>query len=456
MSYATRGAHRHLGWSTRAVADGEIACTAAPAVTSATFGLSCADAWRASKQIVHGPASRQPPTHRPRFREGHPTPRDPLDGRRRRYLPGDALGVASRTTIPRWSSACCARSAPPATSRSPAADGATLPLHRALTDVYNLTRRAAGCSNSWRRAARRTWRRSSIRANAEAPQALPHRLERGARRARRPRGVTRDIRLTPAELVEALRKTLPRLYSVASSLRAHPGEVHLLVVSVRYTIRGRERAGRLLDAGWPSAGRSARTAEMYLQNQQKHFAMPAESDDADDHGRAGHRPRAVSRLRRGAARHSARPAGTGCSSASSAAPRDFFYEEELTGYVRDGLLRLDVAFSRDQAAEGLRPAPHARARARHLGLARRRAPSSSSAATRNAWPPTSTASCMTIVETAGGRTPDQAPRYVEAAPDRRSGTNETCISAPQSFQHKGTKSTPISPCALRVLRVEGS
>ena len=28
---------------------------------------------------------------------------------------------------------------------------------------------------------------------------------------------------------------------------------------------------------------------------------------------------------------------------------DFFYENELTGYVRDGLLRLDTAFSRDQA-----------------------------------------------------------------------------------------------------------
>ena len=28
---------------------------------------------------------------------------------------------------------------------------------------------------------------------------------------------------------------------------------------------------------------------------------------------------------------------------------DFFYEEELTRYVADGVLRLDVAFSRDQA-----------------------------------------------------------------------------------------------------------
>ena len=50
-------------------------------------------------------------------------------------------------------------------------------------------------------------------------------------------------RLTPVELVESLRKGIPRLYSIASSLSAHPGEVHLLVVSVRYPIRGREREG---------------------------------------------------------------------------------------------------------------------------------------------------------------------------------------------------------------------
>jgi sulfite reductase (NADPH) flavoprotein alpha-component len=30
---------------------------------------------------------------------------------------------------------------------------------------------------------------------------------------------------------------------------------------------------------------------------------------------------------------------------------DFFYERELTGYVRDGFLRLDAAFSRDQASK---------------------------------------------------------------------------------------------------------
>src|SRR6185295_1332735 len=46
-----------------------------------------------------------------------------------------------------------------------------------------------------------------------------------------------QITITPAELVESLRKTLPRLYSIASSVKAHHAQCHLLVVSVRYTIR---------------------------------------------------------------------------------------------------------------------------------------------------------------------------------------------------------------------------
>src|SRR5690606_34411023 len=81
------------------------------------------------------------------------------------------------------------------------------------------------------------------------------------------------ITITPDELAGALRRNLPRLYSVASSQKAHPGEVHLLVVSVRYTIRGRERLGvcsTWIADRWPVG----ETAEMYLQNQQKHFAMP--------------------------------------------------------------------------------------------------------------------------------------------------------------------------------------
>src|SRR6185503_18187523 len=85
------------------------------------------------------------------------------------------------------------------------------------------------------------------------------------------------VRVTPAELVEGLRKTLPRLYSIASSLKAHPDQAHLLVVAVRYTIRGRLREGvcsTWFAERWPESS----PVPMYVQDQQKHFAMPAGPD----------------------------------------------------------------------------------------------------------------------------------------------------------------------------------
>ncbi|KKB34794.1 assimilatory sulfite reductase (NADPH) flavoprotein subunit [Bacillus thermotolerans] len=44
-------------------------------------------------------------------------------------------------------------------------------------------------------------------------------------------------------LVPALRKMAPRLYSIASSLKANPEEVHLTIGAVRYNANGRDRKG---------------------------------------------------------------------------------------------------------------------------------------------------------------------------------------------------------------------
>jgi sulfite reductase (NADPH) flavoprotein alpha-component len=49
--------------------------------------------------------------------------------------------------------------------------------------------------------------------------------------------------VSPSEFVSTLRKLAPRLYSIASSSKAHPGEVHLTVSAVRYEGHNRRRKG---------------------------------------------------------------------------------------------------------------------------------------------------------------------------------------------------------------------
>src|SRR5207244_6344570 len=50
-----------------------------------------------------------------------------------------------------------------------------------------------------------------------------------------------SVRFTPEEFVGLLSKLQPRLYSVASSLKAFPDQVHLIVDVVRYESNGRLR-----------------------------------------------------------------------------------------------------------------------------------------------------------------------------------------------------------------------
>ena len=47
----------------------------------------------------------------------------------------------------------------------------------------------------------------------------------------------------PQDFVGLLRALQPRLYSIASSQRVHPGEAHLLVLTLTYEVRGRLRLG---------------------------------------------------------------------------------------------------------------------------------------------------------------------------------------------------------------------
>lgn len=155
------------------------------------------------------------------------------------------------------------------------------------------------------------------------------------------------IRLTPPELAEGLRKSLPRLYSIASSLKAHPNQVHLLIVSVRYSIRARPREG-LCSTWFADRWPDGATAPLYFQNQQKHFAMPADSTTplimvGPGTGLAPFRAFIEERRVTGATGRNWLFFG------EQRRASDFFYEDEFARDVKNQFLRLDVAFSRDQA-----------------------------------------------------------------------------------------------------------
>jgi sulfite reductase (NADPH) flavoprotein alpha-component len=155
-----------------------------------------------------------------------------------------------------------------------------------------------------------------------------------------------SARPTPQELVDQLRKLMPRLYSIASSPLVHPSDVHLTVAIVRYHTNNRDRVGVCSTFLSDRAAVGATPVPVFVSH--SHFGPP--EDGARDcimvgpgTGIAPFRAFVQERAAAGAKgrnwlffgdqRH-----GT-----------DFLYEEEWQQYLARGqLTRLDTAFSRDQ------------------------------------------------------------------------------------------------------------
>lgn len=147
------------------------------------------------------------------------------------------------------------------------------------------------------------------------------------------------------EIVSLLRKMPARLYSISSSLAAHPGEVHLTIGAVRYTAHGRERKG-VCSVQCAERVHEGDTLPVYVQPN-KHFNLP-ESDEADiimvgpGTGIAPFRSFIEERAVKKAGGRSWLFFGDQHSAT------DFLYEDEFEKYVKDGVLtKLDTAFSRD-------------------------------------------------------------------------------------------------------------
>lgn len=156
-----------------------------------------------------------------------------------------------------------------------------------------------------------------------------------------------SARLTAAEFAAQLRRLVPRLYSIASSHRAHPGEVHLTIAVVRYTTNGRARSG--VCSTFLADRVAGRTTPVPVFVSHSHFGLP-ERPDADvimvgpGTGVAPFRAFLEERAATGATGRNWLFFG------DQRRATDFLYEEEFVAAQQRGLLtRLDTAFSRDQA-----------------------------------------------------------------------------------------------------------
>jgi len=153
-------------------------------------------------------------------------------------------------------------------------------------------------------------------------------------------------KFTPEEFVKCLRKLQPRLYSIASSQKAHSSEVHLTVAAVRYETHGRKREGVCSTF---LSDRADNVPVPVFVHTAKHFRVP---EDPSTHAimvgpGTGIAPFMAFLQERKA---------TGATGKNwlffgdQKSATDFLYREELEAWQQEGVLhKLSTAFSRDQA-----------------------------------------------------------------------------------------------------------
>src|SRR6266702_6943283 len=152
---------------------------------------------------------------------------------------------------------------------------------------------------------------------------------------------------TPESFLENLSPIVPRLYSIASSLQAHPGEVHLCISVVRFETHGRAKKGL-------ASGFFADHAELFVKNipvyvqESRTFRLPTDKSTdiimvGPGTGIAPFRAFLEQRVLEGANGRNWLIFG------EQHRATDFLYGEEFLAHQKKGTLhRLDLAFSRDQ------------------------------------------------------------------------------------------------------------
>jgi sulfite reductase (NADPH) flavoprotein alpha-component len=153
-----------------------------------------------------------------------------------------------------------------------------------------------------------------------------------------------SIKWTAQELIEVLAKLQPRLYSISSSLKARPNQVHFTIDVVKYESRGRQRKGVCSTF---LAERAGNVPVPVFPNTSK-FRLPEDGNTpiimvGPGTGIAPFRAFLQERQAVGAKGKNWLFFG------SQHEHCNYFYRDELDELKRDGILtRLDCAWSRDQ------------------------------------------------------------------------------------------------------------
>jgi sulfite reductase (NADPH) flavoprotein alpha-component len=242
------------------------------------------------------------------------------------YEAGDALGVIPQND-PALVSAVLAALGADGEEAVPTPAG-ELPLRRALTEHYDLGKPPAAL----------------LEALAPRTTDIPVRAPLDILDALQSATVPKP---SVTNLVTLFRKIAPRLYSISSSPKAHPGQVHLTVGAVRYEHGGRVRKG-VCSTFLAERALAHGTAPVFVHSN-KAFRPPADPAApmimvGPGTGIAPFRAFLEERAATNA------PGKNWLFFGDQKAATDFLYADQLHAWRASGLLtRLDVAFSRDQA-----------------------------------------------------------------------------------------------------------
>ena len=264
-----------------------------------------------------------------------------LDGSGMTYEPGDVLGVMARNAEDVVSEFIKAGGLDPNAIVEVKGEAA-MPLNTALSTHLDITSLSRKVASSWQ----------EISGSAELATLLSPDSKDQFKDWCDGRQIVDLLELYPApalepqQLVDILRKLPVRLYSIASSLSAHPGEVHLTVAAVRYQTHGKNRKGVASTFLADDAPKGSKVSVYTHHN--KNFRLPESSDTAiimvgPGTGIAPFRAFVEARAAQKAKGESWLFFG------DQHYNEDFLYQLEWQEHLKNGdLSRIDVAFSRDQ------------------------------------------------------------------------------------------------------------